>query len=323
MTFSSTVKEELLRLPLGRTCCMLSELGALTQTSGQLSLQGGGKIHVIYRVENPALARRIFQLLKERLGLSPELQVVQGSRMGGRKQYTLVLSDADSKVLLQALQMMEPDGAGALAMRRRVARFPLSRQCCRKSFLRAAFLGGGTMSAPEKGYHLEWSAEELSVVQSIEKVLEKSGINGRIYQRKGRHVIYLKDGQQIADVLALMGASAGLLSMENIRISRQLRGNANRAANCDQHNGVKAVLASDHQVELIRRYQAAFGLDTLPRPIREMAKLRLQNRDLSLSELGQLMIPPLSKSGVAYRMAKLEQLLQQQTQQEANPPPAP
>jgi len=309
LSFSATVKEELIRMPLGRSCCMLSELGALTQFAGRLSLRGRGIIQVSYQVENPALARRIFQLLKERLGLSAQLQLVQGTRMGGRKLCILTLADEESKVLLQSLQMLEPDGEGGMVLRRTVPRFPLSRQCCRKSFLRGAFLGGGTMTAPERGYHLEWSAEESSVVQAIEKVLEKSGIHGRIYDRKGRQVIYLKDGQQIVDVLAMMGASTGVLSMENIRISRQMRGRANRAANCDQHNGVRVVVSSDHQIEMIRAYEEKFGLDTLPKAVREAALLRMQNQDLSLSELGQLMTPPVSKSTVAYRMATVEKLL--------------
>ena len=150
MSFASNVKEELLRLPLGKNCCMLSELSALTQTSGSLSLRGGGHVRVTWRVESAALARRIFLLIRSRLGLTPTLHFVQHSRLGGQRTCVLTLEDQDAEKLLLALHMMEQDETGSISLKRTAPRHSMTRQCCRRAFLRAAFLGSGTMSSPKK-----------------------------------------------------------------------------------------------------------------------------------------------------------------------------
>lgn len=137
MSFSSTVKEELVRLPLGKSCCMLHEIGALTQTSGSLSLRGGGKVRVTYRVENAALARRIFLLIRTRLGITPALHFVQHARLGGRRSCILTLDDEDAQKLLLALHMMEEEN-GTLTLKRTVPRHAMTRQCCRRAFIRGA-----------------------------------------------------------------------------------------------------------------------------------------------------------------------------------------
>ena len=155
MSFSSLTKEELIRLPLSKSCCVMSELSALVQTSGSLQLRGGGRVRVAFRVENAGLARRIFQLLRAGLDLTPRLHFVQHTRLGGRRTCVLTLDDGDAQKLLLSLHMMEQDEGGGVTLRRTAPRHPMTRQCCRRAFLRGAFLGAGTMSAPEKDYHFE------------------------------------------------------------------------------------------------------------------------------------------------------------------------
>ena len=305
MSFSSTTKEELIRLPLGKQCCMLSELSALTQTSGALSLRGGGRVRVTYRVESAALARRIFMLLRTRLNVTPSLHFVQSSRLGGQRTCVLNVEDQDAQKLLLALHMMEQDDDGNITLRRTAPRHPMTRQCCRRAFLRAAFLGAGTMTSPEKAYHFEWIAQEETLQQTLRRLLEKSGLPVHEHDRKGVHVIYLKGAQQIADVLALMGASGSLLQMENIRIQKQMRGNANRASNCDEHNSEKMISAAVKQVEAIKLISIQRGLSSLPPALERIARLRLEHTEMSLTELGQLLEPPVGKSGVNHRMRRL------------------
>ena len=150
MSFSSNVKDELCRLPLGKNCCMLSELTALYRTSGSLSFHGFGRVQVQYRTENAALARRIFRLLRARLGITPRLHYVQHARLGGQRTCVLTVGDEDSQKLMLALNMTEQDEEGNIRYRRTTVRHPMTRQCCRKAYLRAAYLGSGTMSNPEK-----------------------------------------------------------------------------------------------------------------------------------------------------------------------------
>ena len=204
MSFSSMAKDELIRLPLGKECCMLSELSALTQTSGSLAFRGLGRVQVTYRVENAALARRIFLLLRTRLGMTARLHFVQHTRLGGRRSCVLTLGDQDSQTLLLALHMMEQDEEGHISLRHTAPRHPMTRQCCRRAFLRGAFLGCGSVTSPEKGYHFEWVAEDQSLRQTLDRLLEKSGLPVHEHVRRGQNVIYLKGAQEITDMLALI-----------------------------------------------------------------------------------------------------------------------
>ena len=304
-SFSAGVKEELIRLPLGKPCCMLSEISALTQTSGHLSFRGGGWISVSYRLDNAGTARRLFQLLKKRLNAAPKLHFVQTKQLGGRRSCVLTLDPEDSRTLLNALHMAETDEDGRMHMKRTVPRHPMTRQCCRRAFLRGAFLGAGTLTHPEKSYHFEWKAEDDRLAETLEKLLEKCELPCKSYLRKGTRVIYLKGAQQISDMLALMGAGSSVLEMENIRIGKQLRAAATRAANCDEHNSEKMLDAGQQQAEAIRRIRLARGLYTLPPALREAARARTENPDLSLEELGKIMDPPVGKSGVNHRLRRL------------------
>ena len=307
-SFSVSVKDELVRLPIGKSCCQLSEIGALTRTSGHLHFQSGGSMTVVYRVEHTGTARRLFRLLKTRLGISPILHYTQTRQLGGRRTWVLRLNEKDSLDLLTSLHMAETDEEGHLTIRRTVPRHPLTRQCCRKAFFRAAFLGSGTMSNPEKEYHFEWNPENERLPGTLKQLLEKSGFPYNTYERKGRTIVYLKQAEQISGMLALMGAGSSVLKMENIRVNRQTRLRAVRAANCDEHNSEKMLDAAQKQAEACRNISLKIGLVTLPPALRETARARRENPDLSLTELGQMLNPPISKSAVNHRLRRLMQL---------------
>ncbi len=315
MSFSSNVKDELCRLPLGKSCCMLSELTALYRTSGSLSFHGMGRVQVQYRTENAALARRIFRLLRARLNITARLHYVQHAQLGGQKTCVLTVGDEDSRKLMLALNMIEEDEEGNVRYRRSTVRHPLTRQCCRRAYLRAAFLGSGTMSNPEKEYHFEVSTGDASLVRELSRLLEKSDLPVNTYQRKGATVVYLKSAQQVSDALALMGASGSVFAMEDIRIRKQARGAANRAINCDDHNFQRMLNAADAQVEGIRRYVIVKGMRSLPPALQEIAQKRLDYMELSLADLGQLFDPPLSKSAVNHRMRRLMEIVKAHEEQ--------
>ena len=310
-SFSAGVKDELNRLPAGKPCCMLSEISALTQTSGHLAFRGGGWISVSYRLDNAGTARRLFQLLKKSLNAAPKLHFVQTRQLGGRRSCVLTLGAEDTRNLLNALHMAETDENGQIHMKRTVPRHPMTRQCCRRAFLRGVFLGAGTLTHPEKGYHFEWHTEDERLAETLEKLLEKCGLPYRDYLRKGQRIIYLKGAQQISDILAVMGAGSSVLEMENIRINKQLRAAATRAANCDEHNSEKMLDAGQKQAEAIRRISLARGLFTLPPALREAARLRVENPDMSLQELADMMDPPVGKSGMNHRMRRLMEIARQ------------
>ena len=307
-SFATGVKDELIRLPMGKSCCQLSELSALTQTLGHLTFRGGGRLGVTYRVDHAGIARRLFLLLKKQLNISPTLHFTQSTNQEGRKTCVLTLEDEDSKVLLTALHMMETDEDGQLHLKRTTPRHPMTRQCCRRAFFRGAFLGAGSVTNPEKGYHFEWKADDEVLPLTLERLLYKCDLPYHCYERKGRKVVYLKGAQQIADILTLMGATQTVLDLEDIRIRKQVRATATRVTNCDEHNSEKMLDAAQRQAEAIRIITLKRGLFTLPPALREVARLRREQPELSLAEIGQMLDPPVGKSGINHRMRRLMEI---------------
>ena len=322
MSFSADAKAELIHLPMERDCCVVTELSALTQTTGSLSFHGGGRISVTWQVENAALARRIFRMLKDGLGFTPTLQFVQHARLGGRRTCVLTVGEEEAPRLLTVLRMMEPDEDGQLTLRRTLPRPQVTKACCRRAYLRGAFLGAGSVTSPERGYHLEIVCRDEYLRELVNRQLERAGIRALHRVRRGSDVLYLKEAQAVADTLAMMGASQAVMKFENVRITRQMRGEANRASNCDEHNTERQLTASQEQVEAIKLLAIHQGLFTLPPALREMAELRLSHPEASLEELGQLRDPPLSKSGVSGRMRRLmreaEELTKRLSEQSAS-----
>ena len=164
------------------------------------------------------------------------------------------------------------------------------------------------MTGPEKGYHFEWRAEDAHLAQTLEKLLEKCDLPLHEYTRGGRRVIYLKGAEQISAALALMGAGGSVLRMENIRVQKQLREQAVRAANCDEHNGERMLDAAQKQAQACRDISLRVGLFTLPPALREIALIRMENPDMSLAQLGEMMDPPISKSAVNHRLRRLVEI---------------
>ncbi len=305
MSFSSTIREALLREPAERECCLRAELAALTQALGSLGFRGGGQFSVTYQTDQIPLARRVFVLLKEGLGLSPQLQIVKHARFGGKKTCVLTVEGADAPKLLSEMDMMEAGEDGQLTMRRTSPRPALNRQCCKKAYMRGAFLGIGSMTSPEKSYHMEFTCPEEGMAQQIERLLEKANIPARHQTRRGKTVVYLKSADAIADALTLMGANQARMELENVRIRKQMRGQIARMSNCDEHNDNRMMDASLAQIRAITFVRVEYGLYPLPPALREVAEARLQNPDATLEQLGQLLDPPIGKSAVNARMRRL------------------
>ena len=315
-SFSNSVKDELVRLPLGKSCCALSELSALTQTSGHLTFRGGGKLGVSYRVDHAGLARRLFLILKKQLNLNPTLHFTQTNSQGGRKTCVLALDDEDSRTLLTALHMMEAEEDGQYHLKRTTPRHPMTRQCCRRAFLRGAVLGAGSVSHPEKGYHFEWKAEDETLPGILQKLLEKCELPYHCYERQNKKVVYLKGAEQIQDVLALMGASSSYFFMQDTYMKKQSVAAATRAVNCDEHNGERMLDAAQRQIEAIKTISLRQGLFTLPPALREVAELRKEHSELSLADIGQMLDPPVGKSGINHRMRRLMEIAEKIKEEE-------
>ena len=184
----------------------------------------------------------------------------------------------------------------------------LSRDCCKRAFLRGAFLACGSISDPRKSYHFEIVCQQQQQAQLLQELYRAFDLDAKVVLRKKYHIVYLKEGAQIVDALNVMGAHVALMNLENVRIFKEMRGSVNRIVNCETANINKVVGAACRQVEDIRYIESRIGLEGLPPTLRQMAQIRLEYPDSSLKELGELCDPPVGKSGVNHRLRKLGEI---------------
>ena len=187
----------------------------------------------------------------------------------------------------------------------------IQKSCCRRAFLRGAFLCVGSISDPEKGYHLEFVCTGEIRARQLQRLIQEFDIEARILIRKKYHVVYIKEGAGIVDLLNVMGAHMSLMNLENLRILKEMRNSINRRVNCETANITKTVNAASRQIEDILYLRDHYGLQKLPPALRRMAEVRLEYPDAPLKELGQYLEPPVGKSGVNHRLRKLSELAQQ------------
>lgn len=185
------------------------------------------------------------------------------------------------------------------------------RDCCRRAYVRAVIMSRGSLADPEKGYHLEVALDTDAQANDLRGVLEQYGVRTGLVRRKGKPVVYLKDADDIAEVLRLTGGHGSLLAFEDFRVLKEMRNQINRLVNAEAANVEKAVSAAMRQLDDIRLIAEQVGLSSLPPSLAEVARLRLEHPDATLADLGQLVRPPLTKSAVNHRMRRLTALAAQ------------
>jgi len=181
----------------------------------------------------------------------------------------------------------------------------LKKSCCRRAFLRGAFVAAGTISDPEKSYHFEIVSADRKGAEFIKSIMENFDVHPKITERRGRFIVYLKEAMEISDMLSVMEAPVAMMGFENARIVREMRGSVNRKVNCETANINKTIAASMRQIEDIRLIKEKIGMDGLDESLRAIAEARLAHPELSLEELGAVLVPPTGKSGANHRMRKL------------------
>ena len=180
--------------------------------------------------------------------------------------------------------------------------------CCKRAFLRGAFLGAGTVSDPEKEYRFDIICTGPEIAEFLKELFLGFGVRARITKRRGRQVLYLKEADQISEALSIIEAHKAMMEFENVRILKEMRGSVNRQVNCETANINKAVSAGVKQVEDIKCIDSDIGLEKLDENLAAVARARLEYPDVTLSELGSLMTPPISKSAVNHRMRKITRM---------------
>lgn len=293
MSFSSQVKEELVKQISSARHCQIAEIAGIIGVCGEVKTSDTQKTELVLRTENVFVARKYFTLLEKTFNISVAINIHENPYQTKGKVYNMYISDHED-----AARVLKTANHGAV----------IQKKCCKRAFLRGCFLASGSISSPEKFYHLEISSSTEDFAERVREVFCDFGIDAKIVVRKKQYVVYIKEGEQIVDSLALMEANQALMEFENIRIIKEMRNDINRRVNCETANLNKTVNAALKQTEDIKYIEKTMGFASLTPALSQMAEARLQYPEASLSELGSLMDPPIGKSGVNHRLRKLSEI---------------
>ncbi|WP_338471835.1 DNA-binding protein WhiA [Niallia sp. XMNu-256] len=305
MSFASETKKELTNLEV-KDCCGLAELSALIQMNGSLSFTNR-KLSVDVQTENAAIARRIYMLIKRYYQVNIELLVRKKMRLKKNNVYIVRLVDETRRILKDLGIMSEGEGFN---FKNIISPSLIKKKCCRRSYLRGAFLAGGSVNNPEtSSYHLEIFSLYHGHSESLCELMNSFDLNAKILERKKGYMTYLKEAEKITDFLIIIGANNAMLKFEDIRIVRDMRNSVNRLVNCETANLNKTIGAAIRQVENIKYIDKTVGLNVLPDKLREIAQLRVAHQDVTLKELGEMVASgPISKSGINHRLRKIDEV---------------
>lgn len=310
MSFSAKVKGELGRYTEMSREEALAQISAMMKVSGTIGFNGKGLSFKI-TTENPTSARLVFTLLKEHFQIHSKLMVKKSNSLKKNNIYMVVIDEEMGvRGLLKDTGIFK-EVDGGITLDYRIDEKMVETDDEKRAYIRGAFLCGGSVTNPEKNYHLEFVTHSEEYAQDLCELINSCGLNSKVIQRKNSFIVYIKEGEQIVDILNIMGAHSCLLELENIRIMKEMRNNVNRLVNCETANLSKTVNAAVRQVESIKFIQSKIGLKRLPQNLREIAELRLEYPDESLKELGEMLDPPVGKSGVNHRLRKIEKIAEE------------
>ncbi len=304
MSFSADVKNELARVTGEQGCCHTAELASLLRMGGTLIIRGNHNVGINFTSENAAVARKVLTLLKNGFQLKTEVVVKRARRLKKNNSYqVIVVPSAQVAGPLTQLGLMQTnkddDNSSKLILRK---------NCCRRAYLRGAFLGGGSVNKPAGDYHLELVSSNYAFAASLLKVMKAFALPAKLTERKKDFVVYLKDGDAITSFLRIIGAHNALLLFENVRVVKEMRNQVNRIVNCETANLQKTVNAAVRQVEAIRLIERTEGIASLPLVLQETAELRLLYPQATLQELVDHDGGKISKSGINHRLRKLVEI---------------
>lgn len=292
-SFSYKAKAELCRTAVQRLCCARAECYGVLLYCNTFTMQ---EVRII--TENPEFAARLPRLFHRAFNV--KFDRLPAEETPGSK---LIFQITDPEKLRRIMDTLGYDPRQSLVLHVNFAM--LEEDCCRMSFLRGAFLAGGSVTDPEKRYHLELSTSHVQASREVSALLQEMGFLPRSVMRGGSAVIYFKQSEHIEDLLTTLGAPVAATEIMTAKVDKEIRNGANRAMNCDMANVNKTLDAVAAQQEAIEKLEKAGQLERLPEKIQETARLRMQNPELPLAQLAALFDPPISKSCLNHRIRKI------------------
>lgn len=302
LSFAAQTKKELTMVEAD-ACCQKAELAALIRMNGTVQVSSQ-KVVLDISTENAAIARRIYTLIKKMFGLQAELLVRKKMRLKKNNVYIVRIPHRVQEVLSQ-LYIVSEGFQFTPGIDERIVKDT----CCKRAYLRGAFLAGGSVNNPEgASYHLEIASMYEEQCYALCDMVNHFELNARCIERKKGFILYMKEGEKIIELLSMIGAHQALFKFEDVRIMRDMRNSVNRIVNCETANLNKTIGAAVRQIENIRLLDKSIGLHNLPEKLREVAEIRLQHPDMNLKEVGEMLSGNVSKSGVNHRLRKIGEL---------------
>lgn len=314
MSFSREVKEEIKEHISKARHCRIAEIAALFAIHGKIGTDEDGQAFLNFSTENLTVVSKYFILIRKTFGFAMQASAVTGARGKRTAQYHVVIRrQADVRMFLKACKIMNE--AGDWIQGNSIVNSKLLQQnCCKRAFVRGVFLASGSVTDPDCGYHFELVVGNRRWAEDLVHILAAFRVEARIAERKRNYIVYVKEGAQIVDLLNVMEAHVALMRFENVRILKEMRNSINRQVNCETANIRKTVSAAARQMEDIYYIRDEVGLGTLPEGLVGIARLRMENPDASLKELGAMLEPPIGKSGVNHRLRKLSEIANESRQ---------
>lgn len=306
-SFSAATKEDLSVLPVRPVHCRRAELSAIAGCIGLVDFDEEDRLLFVLQSESQPVMTRADYLIRSLCQTQAETSVIRGAGLKAPVFSLLLRRPKTVQKLLKEIGYITSKGV----FREFSAASPKTiyeNECCKRAFLRGAFLAAGYIRDPNTDYHLEIKAAGEERAEELKDLMDFFSLPARITHRKGAPVVYLKEAEAVSDFLSMVGASKSRLEWENVRILRGIQGDVNRRVNCETANLKKTADAGMNQLKAIEKIENEKGLRSLPEQLRQIAQVRLEHPDLSLQELGALLDPPLGKSGVNHRLRKLMEI---------------
>lgn len=301
MSFAAQTKKEL-TMVVADGCCERAELSALIRMNGTVALTGK-RVALDISTENAAISRRIYTMLKRHYSVPTELLVRKKMRLKKNNVYVVRIPGGVEEILKELSITTQ-----GFNFHPGIDKNLIKKPCCKRAYLRGAFLAGGSVNNPEgSSYHLEIASLYEEHCQALVELANRFQLNARFIERKKGFVLYIKEGEKIIEFLSIIGAHQALFKFEDVRIMRDMRNSVNRIVNCETANLNKTIGAAVRQIDNIKLLQKEVGLHNLPEKLREVAEIRLQHPDMNLKEVGDLLKGQVSKSGVNHRLRKLDE----------------
>lgn len=306
MSFSAETKNELARIIPEKKCCQLAEIAGFLRIAGSLRLAGGGRFSIHCETDNPAACRHYKKLLKEYFKIDAEIEIEEGGALRRGHVYSLnIAPDMKSESILRETGILLVK-QGSNYISDGIYQDIVRKKCDRKSYLRGAFMACGSVSDPAKEYHMDFTLDHEQLALDLRKLIGTfEDLEGRITTRKGKYVVYMKRAEYISDTLALMGADSQVLEFESVRVEKDVLKRTVRLTNCDNANADRTINAAEKQVQAIKKLRDSGKMGILSDKLIEVAELRIEHPEASLVELGEMMDPPLKKSGINNRLKRI------------------